>query len=109
MARLPTKQGMSLAVLINELVNNAVKHGGHEVELQLAVVKKDVTLEVYDDGPGSSEAFSSLTAAHFGWELVESIGRIDLGGQTSYENRPGGGACVRVTFPLPVIQGALTS
>jgi hypothetical protein len=63
-----------------------------------------LTLEVYDDGP-----CSSLTAAHFGWGLVESIGRIDLGGQTSYENRPEGGACVRVTFPLPVIQGALTS
>jgi PAS domain S-box-containing protein len=106
---LPIKQGMSLAVLINELVNNAVKHGGHQVDLRLSVDEKDVTLEVCDDGPGFAEAFSPRTAAGFGLELVESVGRLDLGGQTTYENRPEGGACVRVTFPLPVMQGALAS
>ena len=106
---LPIKQGMSLAVLINELVSNAVKHGGQQVELRLALVEKEVTLEVSDDGPGFSQAFSPGTAAHFGLELVESIGRLDLSGKTSYENRPEGGACVRVTFPLPVIQEAYAS
>ncbi len=101
---LPIKQGMSLAVLINELVNNAVKHGGHQVELRL-VVEQDITLEVCDDGPGFADAFTPHTAGHFGLELVESIGRIDLGGQTTYQNRPEGGACVRVTFPLPAMSG----
>jgi PAS domain S-box-containing protein len=107
--QLPIKQGMSLAVLINELVNNAVKHGGKQVELRLAVVEKDVTLEVRDDGPGFSQAFDPRSAAHFGLELVESVGRLDLGGETTYENRPEGGACVRVTFPLPMMPGALAS
>ncbi len=106
---LPIKQGMSLAVLINELVNNAVKHGGHKVELRLVVVEKDITLEVSDDGPGFSQTFSPITAAHFGLELVESIGRLDLGGETTYLNRPEGGACVRVTFPLPVMSGGFAS
>lgn len=106
---LPLKQGMSLAVLINELVNNAVKHGGHQVELRLAVVEKQVKLEVCDDGPGFSEAFNPLTAANFGLELVESVGRLDLGGETTYQNRPEGGACVRVIFPLPEMSGALAS
>lgn len=103
--QLPIKQGMSLAILINELVNNAVKHGGQKVELRLAVVEKTVTLEVSDDGPGFSEAFTPLTAAHFGLEMVEGLGRLDLGGETTYENRQEGGACVRVTFPVPVVQG----
>ena len=98
---LPVKQGISLAVLINELINNAVKHGGQKVELHLAVVEKDVTLEVRDDGPGFPLPFSPLTSANFGLELVESVGRLDLGGRTTYENRPEGGACVRITFPLP--------
>jgi PAS domain S-box-containing protein len=106
---LPIKQGMSLAVLINELVNNAVKHGGQEVELRLAVAEQEVTLEVCDDGPGFTEAFSVSTAAHFGLELVESVGRIDLGGETTYQNRPGGGACVSVRFPMPARPGALAS
>lgn len=106
---LPIKHGMSLAVLINELVNNAVKHGGQIVELRLAVVEKEVTLEVCDDGPGFAEAFDPKKAGHYGLEMVESVGRIDLGGQTSYENRREGGACVRVIFPLPLIPGALAS
>jgi len=99
---LPAKEGMSLAVLINELVTNAVKHGGHKVELSLGISEGVVTLAVCDDGPGFAEAFHLTTAAHFGLELVESIGRIDLGGRTSYSNLPGGGACVEVNFPLPV-------
>jgi PAS domain S-box-containing protein len=106
---LPVKQGISLAVLVNELVNNAVKHGGQKVELRLRVVKKDVTLEVWDDGPGFSQAFSPLDSAHFGLELVESVGRLDLGGRTTYENRQEGGACVRVTFPLPAMLAATAS
>ena len=106
---LPVKQGISLAVLINELVNNAVKHGGQKVELRLRVVKQEVMLEVQDDGPGFSQAFSPMNSAHFGLELVESVGRLDLGGQTTYVNRPEGGACVRVTFPLPKMLAAMTS
>jgi len=106
---LPLKQGMSLAMLINELVNNAVKHGGHTVELRLTVEEDEVTLEVCDDGPGFSQTFSPHTAAHFGLELVESVGRLDLGGVTTYENRPEGGARVRVTFPLPVMSEAKTA
>ena len=104
--RLPVKQGMSLAVLINELVSNAVKHGGQKVELQFAVVEESMTLEVCDDGPGFAEAFDPKRAANYGLELVESVGRLDLGGHTSYANRPGGGACVQVTFPLPLMQTA---
>jgi two-component sensor histidine kinase len=99
---LPVKQGMSLAVLINELVNNAVKHGGQQIRLRLGVQEQMVTLEVTDDGPGFAEEFHPESAANFGLELVETVGRLDLGGTTAYENRPEGGARVRVTFPVPL-------
>jgi PAS domain S-box-containing protein len=107
--QLPFKQSMSLAVLINELVNNAVKHGGHTVELRLVAVEQEVTLEVCDDGPGFPQEFSQQNAAGFGLELVESVGRLDLGGKTRYQNRSEGGACVRVIFPLPPMPTALPS
>ncbi len=102
--RLPVKQGMSLAVLVNELVGNAVKHGGQKVQMQIVVLDKNVKLEVCDDGPGFGESFDPKRSANYGLELVESVGRLDLGGQTAYANRPGGGACVQVTFPLPALQ-----
>ena len=96
---LPIKQGLSLAVLINELVSNAVKHGGQHVDLRLGVSDKTVTLEVKDDGPGFPTPFDPVSSSHFGLELVESVGKIDLGGKTTYENLPEGGACVRLIFP----------
>jgi len=97
---LPIQQGLSLAVLINELIQNAVKHGGRKVSLNLKVSDNTATLEVLDDGPGFTESFDPTTDADFGLELVETVGSIDLGGKTTYLNRPEGGACVRVTFPL---------
>ncbi len=97
---LPIQQGLSLAVLINELIQNAVKHGGHKVSLNLKVADNTATLEVLDDGPGFTESFDPTTDANFGLELVETVGSIDMGGKTTYLNRPESGACVRVTFPL---------
>jgi hypothetical protein len=43
-----------------------------------------------------------MTAANTGLELVESLGRWDLGGNVRYENRPEGGACVIVVFPIRI-------
>jgi PAS domain S-box-containing protein len=98
--RLPIKQGISLAVLVNELVSNAIKHGGQTVGLRLMACDTFVRLEVCDDGPGFREAFDPRTDGHFGVELIESVSHHDLSGETTYENLPEGGACVRVTFPL---------
>ena len=103
---LSVKQSMSLAVLVNELVSNAVKHGSSQVELRLAAGNAKVTLEVCDNGPGFGDTFDPKKAANFGLELIESVSRIDLGGQTTYLNRPEGGACVTVTFPFLPQQAA---
>jgi len=97
---LPIKQGMSLTLLINELLTNAVKHGGPQIELRLARRENAVTLTVSDNGDGFPPAFDSATSAHFGLEFVESVVRMELRGQVTYENVPDGGACVTVTFPL---------
>lgn len=98
--RLPIKQGISLAVLVNELVNNAIKHGGHKVALRLVAFDTCIMLEVCDDGPGFPEAFDPRTDGNFGLELIESVSHHDLKGTTAYVNPPEGGACVRVTFPF---------
>ena len=98
---LPVKIGASLALLLNELVSNAIKHGKGDLDVALKMEGNTVSLEVCDDGPGFPPEFNSTTAANTGLELVESIGRWDMGGQVDYETRPEGGARVRVAFPLP--------
>ena len=97
---LPIKQGMSLALLINELLTNAVKHGGQQIELRLERHETDVTLTISDNGEGFPAEFDPRTSAHFGLEFVESIARMELRGTVTYANNPDAGACVTIAFPL---------
>jgi two-component sensor histidine kinase len=97
---LPIRQGTHLAVLINELVSNAVKHGEGDIELTLAVVNEQGQLQVRDRGPGFPPDFDPRTAGHTGLELIQSLSRWDLGGDLSFLNHPEGGAQITVTFPV---------
>jgi two-component sensor histidine kinase len=82
-------------------VTNALKHGKNEADVVFRVEAATASLEVCDDGPGFPEDFHPLKAANLGLELVESLVRADLKGQSAYGNRPQGGGRVIVTFPLP--------
>lgn len=99
-ARLPIGQATSFAVLTNELVSNATKHGRGDIGLSFVVIEKQGRLEVWDDGPGFPDGFDPKTSANTGIELVESLARWDLRGDVEYRNRPEGGASVLVKFPL---------
>jgi PAS domain S-box-containing protein len=99
--RLPIRKGTSLAVLVNELVSNAVKHGMGEIVIALTAGGETIRLEVCDDGDGFPAGFDPNAAAHTGLELIESLSRWDLQGDVRYENRPEGGARVVVIFPAP--------
>lgn len=93
---LPGKQATMLAVIANELISNAVKHGEGEIRLMLTIDQGHVSLEVSDYGPGFNAGFKPNT----GLELIDSITRFDLQGEISYENRPEGGARIVVVFPV---------
>jgi integral membrane sensor domain MASE1 len=99
-ARIPIRQGTALAVLVNELVSNALKHGAGDIDLSLAVLEQTARLVVCDRGPGVPPEFDPWKNASTGMELIYSLSTWDLGGQVSFENRPEGGARVLVTFPI---------
>jgi len=92
--------GTALALIANELVTNAVKHGHLETQVAFTRQGGRGRLEVCDDGPGFPEGFDPATAAHTGLELIEGIARYELNGGIAYQNRPEGGARVCLTFPL---------
>ena len=99
--RLTAEQAASLALLVNELVNNAIKHGRGDIEVSLHRVDNLAELEVCDDGPGFPADFDAKRAAHTGLELIDSMGRWDLRGTVAYGNQSKGGARVQVAFPIP--------
>ena len=98
---LPIRQGTSLAVLVNELVSNAVKHGDGLIEITLKELEgQQARLAVRDHGTGFPANFNPRKAANTGLELIDSLGRWDLHGTITYANHPEGGAVIAVTFPL---------
>ncbi len=108
---LPVQQSAALALLVNELVSNAIKHGEGDVTITLRLFEEHnlnreqqgarwVRLEVCDEGSGFPEDFDPRKAANTGLELIDSTGRWDLRGEVSYENRTEGGARVVVAFPV---------
>jgi len=95
------QESASVALLVSELISNAVKHGRGTIGLALTVGTTSARLEVCDDGPGFPPDFNWQTAANTGLSLIDSTGRHDLQGVISYENRAEGGGRVVVEFPLP--------
>ncbi|HZT43777.1 MAG TPA: sensor histidine kinase [Chthonomonadaceae bacterium] len=99
-ARLAARQCTAVALIVNELVSNALKYGTGTIEVFFEVAGDQARLKVCDDGEGFPADFDPATAANTGLELVERLARWDLSGQTRYQNLPQGGACVVVTMPL---------
>ena len=106
-ARLSARQGTSLALITNELISNALKYGKGSIEVDLKSSGDRAELCVCDDGPGFAEGFDPDLTGSTGLELVQNLSRWDLGGRSSYCNRPEGGACVSISIALHAV--ALTS
>jgi two-component sensor histidine kinase len=99
-AWLSARQSASLAIVVNELVSNALKHGKGRVDVKLVVSDDRICLVVLDDGPGFPQDFDPVKASNTGLELIEHLSAWDLRGHVCFNNRPGGGAAVTVEFPL---------
>ncbi|MCW3053729.1 MAG: domain S-box/diguanylate cyclase protein [Chthonomonadales bacterium] len=96
----PLRQATSLAILTNELVSNAIKHGKGDIGIVFTLQENQGRFEVWDEGDGFPADFDPLLSANTGVELVETISRFDLQGKIAYENRDQGGARIVVVFPL---------
>lgn len=83
---LPSERASSLALIINELVQNAIEHGfiGRKkglIGLRLSVTKENsYRLEVYDNGIGLPPDFDRAKTKSLGIQIVRTLVETDLGG-----------------------------
>lgn len=96
---LNTDQLVSLGLVVNELVTNAIKQGARGIDVNMiSSAGKAEALEVCDDGPGWPEDFASVGASGLGMKVVVSLAR-QLGDGVSFANNVDGcGAQVRVSL-----------
>ncbi len=84
---LPSAQATSVALILNELVQNAVEHGfgpgmdDGEIRITLAEEPKTLTLTVANDGTPLPEGFDIKKTDSLGLQIVESLVRGDLQGR----------------------------
>ena len=101
---LPSRQLSALALVVNELVSNAMKHSAGHVDVEVSTreirSRTHVVAAVSDDGPGFPAGFNPSQSASTGLDLVQTLSRWDLGGAVEFTNREDGGARVVVTFPV---------
>jgi len=112
---LPRLQLKSMAIqrLITNLVENALRHGSAEVEIETANMENGVRLSVFDRGPGIPPAdaermlqpFTRLNTARstsgsgLGLAIVDRIAKMHRG-NVQLLPREGGGLEARVELPL---------
>lgn len=105
---------LAMRRMITNLVDNAVRHGGRDIEVQTRSEPHGISLRVLDRGPGLNHASPSEVIKPFvrddrargphagaglGLTIAERIARLHSGSLT-LANREGGG--LRATVSLPV-------
>jgi two-component sensor histidine kinase len=101
---IPTKLGIPLGFIVNELVTNSAKHAGGRIIVRLATVPgQHHSLSVCDQGPGLPENFDPATGTGLGMKIIQSLVR-EIGGKLYIGRGDGGrGACFTMLFDSPAI------
>ena len=98
--RVSPKQANTLALVLNELATNTVKHALGERETGRLIVSifqenTSICIEFRDDGPGYPSQVLDLEEYNTGLYLVNSLIRQDLAGQINFANNRGAVAIIR--------------
>lgn len=86
-------EAQQLGIVGNELIANAIRHGGGPVNVRLLAGRPDYALIVEDGG-----TLCAATDTGLGLQLVESVVRYGLKGSFSLGSRPEGGTRAEVSF-----------
>jgi len=107
---LPASVAMPVAMVLTELLQNAMQHGfcgpgyrarGDEVlEVLAQRAPERLTVTVSDSGAGLPEGFHLESAGSLGLQIVRTLVVTELGGQLSITPRPGGGTMAVVDVPV---------
>lgn len=89
---LPSGQATYVALILNELIQNAVEHGlkgtiGHELTVLVSQDDDTITLEVINDGEPLPHDFDPKRDRNLGLRIVESLVRDNLLGEFSLVSR----------------------
>jgi len=102
---LPAEVATPLALVLSELVQNAVEHAfpdrGGQVTVKLDRQPVQLVLVVEDDGIGVPEGWSLDDDANLGLRIASTLVESEISGSLDVARRQDGGTVCRVALPLP--------
>ncbi|SDF11642.1 sensor histidine kinase [Sporomusa acidovorans] len=98
---LPSEQASSLALVINELIQNSIEHGfvGRKeglIGVDIATTAESYQIDIYDDGIGLPEDFNLQNTNSLGLQIVRTLIENDLGGKFRLFSRSGTHAFITI-------------
>jgi two-component system, sensor histidine kinase PdtaS len=106
---LPAAVATPLALVLTELLQNALQHGltrptgtamGGSLEVTAQRLNGQLTVTVTDNGVGLPANFDLNSAASLGLQIVRTLVVAELGGRLEVAPQPGGGTRVLVEVPV---------
>jgi two-component sensor histidine kinase len=109
---LPAAVATPLAMVMTELLQNALEHGfggpayrnagaeGGMIEVRAARAPEQLTVTVSDSGAGLPPDFDLESTTSLGLQIVRTLVVAELGGQLSITPREGGGTVAVVDLPV---------
>jgi len=99
---LNSHQATSLALVVNELLQNAIEHafpGRSDGRIEIRFRRRDggLVLEVQDDGAGLPPGFEPTAGDDLGLKIIHALVTEDLGGAIAFHG--GGGTTAVITLP----------
>ena len=103
------QQATSCALIVNELLQNAVEHGftgrsEAKIHVRLHQTDDSMAIEIEDDGVGLPEGFEQERNGGLGLQIVRTLVREDLKGRFEMQN--GVGVRALISFPRHVADDA---
>ena len=101
---IPSREATSVALVVNELIQNALEHGfqGEDesrVAIKIRQMKNMITVTVQDNGPGFPENFDLEQHGNLGLTIVQTLVGEELKG--TLQIRSDRGVTAELKFPLP--------
>lgn len=105
---LPSEQASSLALVINELIQNSIEHGfigRHEglIGVDIKTLDDEYKIEIYDNGIGMPPNFNPQLSNSLGLQIIRTLIESDVGGSFALYTDNGTHACI--TIPRKVEGG----
>ncbi len=100
---LTSKQATAFALVLNELVSNAIEHGFRDraegkIDIELDWDGAEIWVQVHDDGAGLPPGFDLVSSRGLGLQIARTLVEKDLRGMLALTNGDGNGTTAWVQF-----------